>query len=370
MNAKRIPVSDPHASYLSYKDEIDAAIHKVLDSGWYILGEVTREFESKFADYLGVKHCVGVNSGTDAISLALRALDIGAGDEVITVSLTAVATVAAIDLVGATPVLCDIDPDTRCMDASRVEDLISEKTKAILPVHLYGHPADLPALQAIAKKHNLFLIEDCAQAHGAQIDGKMIGSFGDLACFSFYPTKNLGAFGDGGAVCTNNNALADRLRWLREYGWKKRYISYYKGMNTRLDEMQAAILNVKLKHLEHDTQKRIAIAQTYQQALAGLDLKLPNIKPGYRHVYHLYVVETDHREGLQAYLRDNGVGTAIHYPQAVHQQPAYNQKIKRFNDLPVTNSLVPKILSLPMYPELSEDKQEHVIEMIRRFYSN
>ncbi len=370
MNAKRIPVSDPHASYLSYKNEIDAAIHKVLDSGWYILGEVTREFESNFADYIGVKHCVGVNSGTDAISLALRALDIGAGDEVITVSLTAVATVAAIDLVGATPVLCDIDPDTRCMEASKVEDLISEKTKAILPVHLYGHPADLPALQAIAKKHNLFLIEDCAQAHGAQIDGKMIGSFGDLACFSFYPTKNLGAFGDGGAVCTNNDALADRLRWLREYGWKERYISYYKGMNTRLDEMQAAILNVKLKHLEHDTQKRIAIAQTYQQALAGLDLKLPNTKPGYRHVYHLYVVETDHREGLQAYLRDNGVGTAIHYPQAVHQQPAYNQKIKGFNDLPVTNSLVPKILSLPMYPELSEDKQEHVIEMIRRFYSN
>ncbi len=370
MNAKRIPVSDPHASYLSYKDEIDAAIHKVLDSGWYILGEVTREFESNFADYIGVKHCVGVNSGTDAISLALRALDIGAGDEVITVSLTAVATVAAIDLVGATPVLCDIDPDTRCMDASRVEDLISEKTKAILPVHLYGHPADLPALQDIAKKHNLFLIEDCAQAHGAQIDGKMIGSFGDLACFSFYPTKNLGAFGDGGAVCTNNNALADRLRWLREYGWKERYISYYKGMNTRLDEMQAAILNVKLKHLEHDTQKRIAIAQTYQQALAGLDLKLPNTKPGYRHVYHLYVVETDHREGLQAYLRDNGVATAIHYPQAVHQQPAYNQKIKGFNDLPVTNSLVPEILSLPMYPELSKDKQEHVIEMIRRFYSN
>lgn len=370
MNAKRIPVSDPHASYLSYKNEIDAAIHKVLDSGWYILGEVTREFESKFADYVGVKHCVGVNSGTDAISLALRALDIGAGDEVITVSLTAVATVAAIDLVGATPVLCDIDPDTRYMDASKVQGLISEKTKAILPVHLYGHPADLPALQAIAKKHNLFLIEDCAQAHGAQIDGKMIGSFGDLACFSFYPTKNLGAFGDGGAVCTNNDALADRLRWLREYGWKERYISYYKGMNTRLDEMQAAILNVKLKHLEHDTQKRIAIAQTYQQTLAGLDLKLPSTKPGYRHVYHLYVVEANHREGLQTYLRDNGIATAIHYPQAVHQQPAYSQKIKGFHDLPVTNSLVPKILSLPMYPELSKDKQEHVIEMIRRFYSN
>ncbi|HOH91986.1 MAG TPA: DegT/DnrJ/EryC1/StrS family aminotransferase [Anaerolineaceae bacterium] len=370
MNAKRIPVSDPHASYLSYKNEIDAAIHKVLDSGWYILGEVTREFESNFADYIGVKHCVGVNSGTDAISLALRALDIGAGDEVITVSLTAVATVAAIDLVGATPVLCDIDPDTRYMDASKVQGLISEKTKAILPVHLYGHPADLPALQAIAKKHNLFLIEDCAQAHGAQIDGKMIGSFGDLACFSFYPTKNLGAFGDGGAVCTNNDALADRLRWLREYGWKERYISYYKGMNTRLDEMQAAILNVKLKHLEHDTQKRIAIAQTYQHALAGLDLKLPSTKPGYRHVYHLYVVEANHREGLQTYLRDNGIATAIHYPQAVHQQPAYSQKIKGFHDLPVTNSLVPKILSLPMYPELSEDKQEHVIEMIRRFYSN
>lgn len=368
MNAKLIPVADPHANYLAHKAEIDAAIKKVLDSGWYILGEATRKFEENFANYIGVKHAVGVNSGTDAIVLALRALNIGPNDEVITVSLTAVATVAAIELVGATAVLCDIDPETRCMDASKVEGLITEKTKAILPVHLYGHPADLPTLQAIAKRHHLFLIEDCAQAHGAQIESKMIGSFGDLACFSFYPTKNLGAIGDGGAVLTDNDDLADRLRWLREYGWKQRYISDFPGMNTRLDEIQAAILDAKLTFLEAETKKRIQIASRYNKHLSGLDLVLPTVKPQYRHVYHLYVIESNQREELQAHLKSQGIASAIHYPQAVHQQPAYLDRLTGAKKLSTTDDIVPKILSLPMYPELKSVDQDFITEKIQNFF--
>lgn len=368
MNAKLIPVADPHANYLAHKAEIDAAIKKVLDSGWYILGEATRKFEENFANYIGVKHAVGVNSGTDAIVLALRALNIGPNDEVITVSLTAVATVAAIELVGATAVLCDINPETRCMDASKVEGLITEKTKAILPVHLYGHPADLPTLQAIAKRHHLFLIEDCAQAHGAQIESKMIGSFGDLACFSFYPTKNLGAIGDGGAVLTDNDDLADRLRWLREYGWKQRYISDFPGMNTRLDEIQAAILDAKLTFLEAETKKRIQIASRYNKQLSGLDLVLPTVKPQYRHVYHLYVIESNQREELQTYLKSQGIASAIHYPQAVHQQPAYLDRLTGAKNLSTTDDIVPKILSLPMYPELKSVDQDFITEKIQNFF--
>lgn len=369
MATKLIPVSDPRANYLRHKSEIDTAIQKVLESGWYILGSMTREFESNFAKYVGVKHCIGVNSGTDAIVLALRALNIGPGDEVITVSLTAVATVAAIELVGATPVLCDIDPNTRCMDARLVENLITENTKALLPVHLYGHPADLPAIQAIAKKYNLFLIEDCAQAHGAQIDSQMVGSFGDIACFSFYPTKNLGALGDGGAVSCNDDELANRLRWLREYGWKDRYISSLKGMNTRLDEIQAAILNTKLTFLESETLKRIDIAKSYDENFVALDLKTPTCLPNHRHVYHLYVIETSKRDELQQHLREHGIASAIHYPQAVHQQPAYHQNIRGWKALPVTESLVANILSLPMYPELDKPERQRVIEAIIQFYS-
>lgn len=368
MNKKLIPVADPHANYLSHKAAIDAAIQNVLESGWYILGSVTREFEQNFAQFIGVKHCIGVNSGTDAIVLALRALDIGAGDEVITVSLTAVATVAAIELVGATPVLCDIDPETRCIDPAKVEALITEKTKAILPVHLYGHPADMNALKTIAQRHQLFLMEDCAQAHGAQINTQMLGSFGDVSCFSFYPTKNLGAIGDGGAVCTNDDALADKLRWLREYGWKDRYISSFQGMNTRLDEIQAAILNAKLAHLEEETLKRIAVAEIYHQELADLELVLPSVKPDCRHVYHLFVIETERRDQLQSYLREQAIASAIHYPQAVHQQPAYLNRLPGSNQLSATDALIPRILSLPMYPELKADDQARVIEAIRAFF--
>ena len=367
MTQSFIPVADPQANYLRHKEAIDAAVLQVIESGWYILGNVTKSFEAHFADYVGVKHCVGVNSGTDAIVLALRALNISPGDEVITVSHTAVATVAAIELTGAIPVFCDIDPETRCMDANLVEALITPKTKAILVVHLYGHPADMPELQSIARKHGLYLIEDCAQAHGATIGQQKVGSFGDLACFSFYPTKNLGAIGDGGAVTTNDDALADRLRWLREYGWKERYISHYQGMNTRLDEIQAAILNVKLAFLSEETMRRIKIADRYTQELAGSAVKAPVTKAGCQHVFHLYVVETDHRDQLQAHLKAQQIGSAIHYPQAVHQQPAYLNRIKGCDKLVQTEALMPRILSLPMYPELTESDQNRVIEAILAF---
>ena len=368
MNHNAIPVSDPHANYVSHKEAIDAAVLEVMNSGWYILGSATKTFEKNFAQFIGVDHCIGVNSGTDAIVLVLRALEIGPGDEVITVSHTAVATVAAIELVGATPVFCDIDPKTHCIDANLVEALINDQTKAILAVHLYGHPADALKLKSIAEKHGIKLIEDCAQAHGAIINGKMVGCFGDAACFSFYPTKNLGAIGDGGAVVTNNNALADKLRWLREYGWKERYISHFQGMNTRLDEIQAAILNAKLPHLESETQKRIAIAQHYNQALADLNVVTPITKPGYQHVFHLYVIETDQRDALQAHLKTFGIGSAIHYPQAVHQQPAYLSRIRGWELLQNTEALMPRILSLPMYPELEIAQQQRVVEAILTFF--
>lgn len=367
MKSNLIPVANPHANYLTHATEIDAAIKSVLNSARYILGQQTQAFEANFATYIGVKHAVGVNSGTDAIVLALRALDIKAGDEVITVSHTAVATVAAIELVNARPVFCDINPQTRCMDAEKLESLITEKTKAILVVHLYGHPADMLKLQAIAKKHQLLLIEDCAQAHGAKINGLMVGSFSDVSCFSFYPTKNLGAIGDGGAVLTNDDALADRLRWLREYGWKERYISYYQGMNTRLDEMQAAILNVKLPYLENEILRRNEIANRYQQALTNTNIVLPGTKPGCRHAYHLYVIETQNRQSLIQHLTQKGVASAIHYPQAVHQQPAYFGRIRGYQNLPVTEALIPTILSLPMYPELTNAMVETVIDALLSF---
>ena len=362
-----IPVADPSRQYHDHADLFEQAAAGVLRGGRYILGQETLNFERAFADYLGVAHCVGVNSGTDAIVLALRALGIGEGDEVITVSLTAVATVAAIELTGATPVLVDLDPKSRCMDPDLLEPLINEKTRAILPVHLYGQPADMPAIMRVAQAHNLKVIEDCAQAHGATIDGKMVGSFGHLACFSFYPTKNLGAFGDGGAVVTEDENLAHRLRLIREYGWEERYVSKITGMNTRLDELQAAFLNIKLGFLTAENQKRCEIARFYTENLSSAALTCPQQTPGTRSVYHLYVVESEHRELLRSFLAENGVGTAIHYPLAVHQQPAYLGRLKGCDKLPVTERLVGQILSLPMFPQLTSEETARVCQLVRQF---
>ena len=347
-----IPVADPNAQYLSHKKEIDAAIARVLNSGCYILGRECEAFERDFAAWEGVGHCIGVGNGTDALHLALAALNIGAGNEVITVSHTAVATVSAIELAGAEPVLVDIDPRTYTMDPRALEAAITPKSKAVIPVHLYGHPTDMPAIMDIAVRHRLFVVEDCAQAHGATLGGQKVGTFGHMACFSFYPTKNLGALGDGGAVTTDDAAMAGKVRLLRQYGWENKFISEIPGWNSRLDELQAAVLRIKLPHLDEDNAKRGIIAGVYAEELKELGLGLPTPRKGVGHVYHLYVVRTPRRDHVLEGLRERGVGAAIHYPQPVHLQPAY----KRLGvSLPETERAAGEILSLPMFPELNRD---------------
>lgn len=359
--------SNPRAQYLAHQSEIDAALQRVLANGRYILGEEVQAFEQEFAAYLGVAQVLGVGSGTEALHLALAACNIGPGDEVITVAHTAVATVAAIELVGATPVLADIDPLTFTIAPAQVENLISPRTRAILPVHLYGHPAALAPLLVIARRHNLLVIEDCAQATGAQYHNQRVGSWGDIACFSFYPTKNLGALGDGGAVATNNPALAERVRLLREYGWAERYISHVPGWNSRLDELQAAILRVKLRYLDADNLARARLAQIYADGLAGVNIGLPQTRAQHTHVYHLYVIRSSHRDELQAFLKTRAIGTLVHYPAPVHLQPAYQNRLRGSTALPETERAAREVLSLPMYPELSADEIGVVIEAIRAF---
>lgn len=364
MSTVTIPSANPKADYLQHAVEIQQAIQIVLESGQYILGPETRRFEEAFADYIGVADCVSVNSGTDALILALKAIGVEPGDEVITVSHTAVATVAAIELAGATPILADINPETYCLDSNVLGDLVSPKTKAIIPVHIYGQPADMAAILEFAKPRGIIVIEDCAQAHGATIGGKKVGGFGDLACFSFYPTKNLGAIGDGGAIVTNRPELAARLRLLREYGWEERYVSKTAGANSRLDELQAAILNVKLPHLTEKNLNRQAIAAIYDERLANTKFVLPKRLPGIEHALHLYVIQTENRDELQDYLKQNGVGTGIHYPQAIHQQSAYLGRLRGSDRLAVTEALVARILSLPMYPQLPREDIELVCDLL------
>jgi len=365
--------ADPKANYLAHKEEIDQAIRRVLDSGWYILGQEGAAFEQEFAEYLGVSQAVGVGNGTDALEIALRACGVGVGDAVITVSHTVVATVAAIDLVGAMPILVDIDPATFTLDPNRLEDTIRQhqgsRIKAIIPVHLYGHPAAMPAIMEIARRHDLYVIEDCAQSHGAAIKGRKTGAWGDLAAFSFYPTKNLGALGDGGAVVTNNAELAQKLRLLREYGWQRRYISDLPGMNTRLDEIQAAVLRVKLQYLDQENNQRRQLAEVYNSCLADTPLVLPEVGQDVETVYHQYVVKSQKRERLRDFLKDNAVGTLIHYPVPVHRQPAYQNRVGiGSGGLPETEKAVGEILSLPMYPQMTNAQAQQVAELIAGWY--
>lgn len=365
--------SNPKANYLAHKQEIDAAIAQVLENGWYILGQQVTAFEKEFAAYLGVAYAVGVASGTDALHLALRACDVGPGDLVFTVSHTAVATVAAIELCGARPVLVDIDPGDFTMDARALADALKRvrgRPKAVIPVHLYGHPADMAAIVEIARQHDLRVIEDCAQSHGATYHGKKTGTLGHIAAFSFYPTKNLGALGDGGMVVTDDAELAQRVRLLREYGWKERYVSHIPGLNSRLDEVQAAILRVKLRYLDAENEKRRRLAQEYDTLLAGTGLTLPKARPGVGHVYHQYVIRTRHRDALQVYLQERGTGTLIHYPVPVHLQPAYAGRVTEGMPLPRTEAVVGSILSLPMYPELEIDRVQAVARQIAEWYKN
>lgn len=364
--------TDPKANYLAHQAEIDQAIHRVLDSGWYILGQEGTAFEQEFAQYLGVGDAVGVGNGTDALEIALRACGVGAGDAVITVSHTVVATVAAIELVGAMPVLVDIDPTTFTLDPNRLEDTIKQhqgsRIKAIIPVHLYGHPADMPAIMEIARRHDLYVIEDCAQSHGAAIKGRKTGAWGDLAGFSFYPTKNLGALGDGGAVVTDNAEIAQKLRLLRQYGWQQRYVSEFPGMNTRLDEIQAAVLRVKLQYLDQENAQRRQLGEIYNSCLADTDLVLPKVGQDVETVYHQYVVKSAERDNLRDFLKDNAVGTLIHYPVPVHRQPAYQNRVAiGSGGLQVTEKVVGEILSLPMYPQMINAQAQQVADLIVRW---
>lgn len=360
-----VPQTDPRAGYLAARAAIDAAIARVLEGGSYILGPEVERFERDFAAFIGRRHAVGVASGTDALVLALKALEPAPGDYVITVSHTAVATVAAIELAGARPLLVDIDAATMTLDAACLARALAAppgRVAAIVPVHLYGQAADLDAILALARRHGVRVVEDCAQCHGARLGGERLGGFGDLAAFSFYPTKNLGAFGDGGMVVTEDDALAARIGALRQYGWRERYVSETTGMNLRLDALQAAILGVKLRRLDADNAAREAIAALYDAGLAATDLALPARRTGATHVFHQYVVRHARRGALREKLRQRGIGTGIHYPVPVHLQPAYAGRIAIGPDgLAESERAAFEVLSLPIYPQLGETAARHVI---------
>jgi dTDP-4-amino-4,6-dideoxygalactose transaminase len=365
--------TDPKAAYFAHRKEIDAAIARVLESGWYVLGSEVEAFESEFAEFIGIANAIGVASGTDGIELILRALGIGRGDLVITVSHTAVATVAGIELAEATPVLMDIDAATFNLDVARLDATIEQiqrnpqlgTLKAIMPVHLYGRPVDMSAVMDIADRHGLYVVEDCSQAHGSIIGGKVTGTWGHAAAYSLYPTKNLGAIGDAGIVVTQDAALADEMKSLRQYGWKERYISAVPGMNSRLDPLQAAILRVKLQYLAAENQRRAEIAATYRQRLPHTGLTHPTAPENGTHVYHQYVVCSDNRDALREFLRQQGIGTLIHYPAPVHLQAAYRDRLTLgAGGMPATEAIMPKIVSLPMHPYLSDTEVDRVCDTI------
>ncbi len=355
-----IPVTDPGAQYLVFREQIEIAIKRVLDSGYYILGPEVEAFESEFAEYIGTQFAIGVANGTDALSLALRALDIGPGDEVITVSHTAVATVAAIEQAGATPVLIDVEPGFLTLDPALLEQALTKQTRAVVPVHLYGQPADIARIQDFCNAHGLALVEDVSQAHGARYNGRRLGSFGDIAVFSCYPTKNLGALGDAGIVVTDDPALADRVRRLRQYGWVDRNFSIEQGVNSRLDEVQAAILRVKLPYLDAGNERRREIACSYSEAFRGSRIEVPLVRDNNEHVFHLYVVQVDDRDDVRDRLAAASVQTAIHYPLPIHRQPAYLDRVRIATSMSVTNRAAGQILSLPVFPELSAEKSNFV----------
>jgi len=360
-----IPFIDLKREYAEIGEELTQAVQRVLKSGWFILGEEVKKFEEEFSKYIGVKYGVGVNSGSDALFLALKALGIGKGDEVITVSHTFISTVDAIVRNGAEPVFVDIEPDTYCIDATKIEEAITNKTKAILPVHLYGHPADMDQIMEIAKKYNLFVIEDACQAHGAEYKGKKVGSIGDLSCFSFYPVKNLGACGDGGMIVTNNEEIAEKLKMLRNYGQSEKYYHDFIGINSRLDEIQAAILRVKLKHLAEWNERRRKVAKLYNELLGDSEIVTPIEKEYAKHVYHLYVTRCKDRDKLQQYLSEREVQTMIHYPIPVHKQKAHLE-LELDNQLPITEKICNEILSLPMHPFMHIDEVSSIAEVIKK----
>jgi dTDP-4-amino-4,6-dideoxygalactose transaminase len=368
-----IPQADPGAGYRAQKAAIDAAVARALGSGWYILGKEGEAFEAEYAAWQGAARAVGCANGTDALTLALRGLGIGPGATVVTVSHTAVATVAAIEMVGATPLLLDIDPDTYTMDAEELEAVLADPPpglppiRAVIPVHIYGQSCDLAPMLKAAERHGVAVIEDCSQAHGATYAGRKVGNLGQVACYSLYPTKNLGALGDGGVLTTDDAALADRIGAIRQYGWKERYISAEVGVNSRLDEVQAAILRVKLQVLDANNARRQAIAAAYDSALAGGRFTPPARRAGCGHVFHQYVLRVDDRAALMARLRAEGVATAIHYPSPVHLQPAYRGRVALGPaNCAETARAAEQVMSLPMFPELTDQQVERICAVLRK----
>ncbi len=364
-----VPQANPGAGYRALKDEIDAAVARVLASGWYILGEEVCAFEAEFTDWLGAK-AVSCGSGTDALALALRSLGIGPGATVVTVSHTAVATVAAIEMVGATPLLIDVEPDTFTLDPAELDAVLAHPPPGLPPiraaivVHLYGQAAALPSIIETCGRHGVAVVEDCAQAHGATLDGRKLGTFTEVATFSFYPTKNLGALGDGGMLATQAADRAAHIAALRQYGWRQHYISDAVGVNSRLDELQAAILRVKLRHLDAQNARRRAIATAYDTALAGTGLA-PARRPSADHIFHLYVLRVPDRDAWQVRLRGAGIGSGIHYPMPVHLQPAYRDRVALGpSGCRVTETLAQQVLSLPMFPELTDAQVSRVCETL------
>jgi dTDP-4-amino-4,6-dideoxygalactose transaminase len=359
-----IPFVDLKSQYHSIKEEVDAAVARVLESTQFVLGDEVTAFEEEFSGYCHTLHGVAVNSGTSALHLALLAAGIGHGDEVITVPFTFVATVAAVHYVGAKPVFVDIEPRSFTMDVSRIEDAITERTKAIMPVHLYGQPADMDPILEIARRHDLIVIEDAAQAHGAEYKGRRVGSIGDLGCFSFYPGKNLGAYGEGGMVMTNNPEYSRAMGILRDWGQERKYHHLVKGYNYRMEGLQGAILRVKLRHLESWTESRRAHAARYDKLLADHEVQRPVALSHNRHVYHIYAVRVPDRAAMQQALHEQGIQTGIHYPIPIHLQEAYADSRYQPGDLPCSEQAADEVLSLPMYAELSDSQIDAVCAAI------
>jgi dTDP-4-amino-4,6-dideoxygalactose transaminase len=360
-----IPFVDLRAQYASIKDEVNAAIQGILESCQFTLGSEVSAFEVEFAAYCQSKHGIGVNTGTSALHLALLAADVGPGDEVITVPFTFVATVSAICYTGATPVFVDIDPRTFNMDPNGIEAAITEKTKAIIPVHLYGQPVDMDPILEIARRHGLVVIEDACQAHGAEYKGRRTGSLGDMGCFSFYPGKNLGAYGEAGMVVTDNPDYARTIRMLRDWGAERKYHHVLKGYNYRMEGIQGAVLRVKLRHLEAWTEARRRAAAHYEMLLAGSEIPTPGVMPYARHVYHIYAVRTRNRQAWQEALQAQGIQTGIHYPTPVHLLPAFADLGYELGQFPHAERAANEVLSLPMYPELAAEQREKVAQAVR-----
>ncbi len=361
---KNIPLVGLFDQYQTIKPEIDAAIQNIITSSAFVGGNEVRQFEKEFAEYCEAKACVGVGNGTDALYLTLRALGIGAGDEVITVAHTFIATSEAISMTGATPVFIDILDDTMLMDPALIEPAITPRTKAIIPVHLYGQSCDMDAIMEIARKHGLKVVEDAAQAHGARWRGRRVGSIGDAATFSFYPGKNLGAFGDAGAVVSQDEGLIEQVRTLANHGRLEKYTHKMEGVNSRLDGLQAAILRVKLRYLDEWNQKRRAHADFYLDALSANEFRPQAVNPNAEPVWHLFVLRLADREALQKRLKDEGIATGIHYPVPLHLQPAYQERQIALGSLPVTETAANQVVSLPMYPELTAVELESIVNAI------